>query len=116
MRKGQDWFKFRQNSTFIAGGKQNGFLNGWVKVYQNRGQCQVYFKTAEKESDTLNQLKPLTFSWCTLIWKGNMVQWHFTLYFSVTIQRKQKDKSGVPGRVTPCRQNAIPGKSKSVGN
>lgn len=36
----------------------------------------------------------------------------FTLNFRLTIQRKQKDKSGVPKRVTPCMQNAIPGKNR----
>lgn len=63
---------------------------------------------------TLNQVKQLTFSWRTLICKGNTVLYRFTLNFRLTIQRKQKDKSGVPGRVTPCVWNVMPGKNKFI--
>lgn len=58
------------------------FFNGWVKVYQNK-------RRSEKESHTL-QLKPLTFSWCSLICKGNMVLCRFTLNFRLSPSKENK--------------------------
>lgn len=105
LRKGQDWQTYLQ---IHSRGKTK-----WL-VYQNKTKCQEYVKKAEKESHTLNQLKPLRFSRYTLICRGNMVLGRFTSNFRPTIQRKQKDKSGVPGRLRPHMQNSIPGKNKFI--
>lgn len=82
---------------------------------QNRNAFKWLCKTLSKHEDCVKSMskQPKRKATQLIKWhfndtlefcKGNMIQSHFTLDFSLTIQRKQKDKSQVPRRVTPCMQ------------